>query len=209
MTYVPYNDHGIIVDAQIMSARGNQALTEEQRKAYEPILNFLRHTERKAAKHHKEFHFWVPDKVVDEAALNGDFTKKTFDFPTGTRRLPITTSKNSAEYKSIQDQLTKIGLGNAKGKDGTADRTIVTEIFFAHTTRGHIPKFATYDTDVVRKLCELSPGCAWSVARGRLFVDYADGFEAALRDSSGQVRKIWVLPIPRPRDIIIPPELKL
>ncbi len=183
---VPYSGHGIIVDSNLMIAKGNVITTPST----VPFANQLHKLEKTAQKHGEEFKFWVTDKTVQEVTIQ-KAEQSAFAFPSGTRRIEVSVSKESDEYKSIVTQLEKANLGGAKGKE---DREIIADIFFTVTKENTVPVFATADRGVINPLCRMNPECKKALDRGELSKTYRNGFEVQMKDSTGSDRKIKILP---------------
>lgn len=196
MHYVPLNRNNIILDSQLVVARGTLGDFSQLSKGDRNFYTFLRDMEKNADKHKSEMHYWLPDHVITEVGANGNPLEHPMRFPAGSRRLGIQTSRDSNEYKSVMDKLEEIKVGQRKKQDGVDDRKIVADIFFAKTTKGVIPRFVTADRGIVEPLCRLSINCTKSLNKRTLFTDFPDGFEVSIVDSKSVIRTIKIIPFP-------------
>lgn len=196
MRYVPYSGHGVIVDSNIISAiaKGDRQAGEAKWVAK------LNHLARTSQKRNEEFHLWVTDNTVlettavQENTKRGIVTVRDSGFPTQTRRLPVTVSQESQEYKSIVQQLDDIGVGKTRSSAGVSDQEIVADIFFSDTRSGVTPTFVTADKGVFTPLCKLNPDCDKALKRGSMFDEFKSGFTVTMKDAKGQQRVMNVIP---------------
>lgn len=201
MHYIPLTKNNIILDSQLVIVRGKKNDSSPIPESFQPYAKFLRDIEKKAHKHGDNLHYWLPDHVITETGVNGNQLEHPRSFPAGSRRLAIHTSRDSSEYKSIVAKLEEIKVGQRKKQDGVDDRKIVADLFFAETTKGAIPRFATGDRGIIEPLCRLSPSCAKALNNRTLHADFPEGFEVNILDSKNTTRTIKILPIPGKKGI--------
>jgi hypothetical protein len=67
--------------------------------------------------------------------------------------VPLEVARESADYQKVLDVLVKENVGRT---GGFADRGLITDVFFAKSESGVIPRFLTADQPVVKKLAGLA-----------------------------------------------------
>jgi hypothetical protein len=182
--------HGVIVDSNVLNYYVN---TKGRRSAdIEKILHGIRKIRRIRMKTDGQFRMYVADQTALEL---GRSNEHRFPFPTETRRIVVSTKRDSREYQSVMRTLDGAGVGKTRGAAGDADREIVADAIFAATARGDSPTFVTTDRGIIVPLCKLSPPCQKSIALGRLEAENANGFEVEIPVAGGPARRIHILPL--------------
>ncbi|TMQ17872.1 MAG: hypothetical protein E6J91_09170 [Deltaproteobacteria bacterium] len=104
-----------------------------------------------------------------------------------TKGLPITVLRDSNEYKLLLSRLESMNLGGSKG---TADRALLTDVFFAKREAGVVPTFVTGDKSIYNKLAT-EAGIDLENIGGRTLPELKpDGFTVTI-----EKRTIKVIPI--------------
>jgi hypothetical protein len=185
--------HGVIVDSNALSLYVN---TIGRRAAdIEKIVHRIRKVRRHNLKAEGQFRMYVADKTALEVGGSSGPDRQGFPFPTETRRIELSTERDSREYKSIITKLDELGVGRKKNSTGDADREIVADAFFARTARSEVATFLTADRGIILPLCNLSPACKRSIAKGTVEVDTEEGFVVEIPDHAGQLRSLRILPL--------------
>ncbi len=185
--------HGVIVDSNALSLYVN---TVGRRAAdIEKIVHRIRKIRRYNLKSEGQFRMYVADKTALEVGGSSGPDRQGFPFPTETRRIELATERDSTEYQSIVAKLDELGVGRKKNVSGEADREIVADAFFARTARPEIATFLTADRGIIMPLCNLSPACKRSIAKGTVELDHEEGFVVEISDHMGRPRKLRILPL--------------
>lgn len=187
---VPYTGHGVVVDANALISMSEGRARSSEVAAY----TYIKKIEKKAHRKGETFHVWVPDRVLNEMSV----ASHQVILPIGTRRIQLTVSRDASEYKSINQQLADLRVGEKRNHDGTADREILTDLFFTQTD-GRVPvEFITSDTGILFPLCKLIRDCYSALSKSpEVFFDqFRSGFNVSLKDSAGHERVVKLTPIP-------------
>lgn len=190
MRYLPISN-GVIADSNILSYVVNT--DGRRREDVERIVARIAKLRKISQKKHGEFHFYVTDTTARELAVASGPERTGFAFPAGTRRVRVGVERDSADYRSVVEQLERLGLGQSSKQSGLADRQIVADALFADTSRGQVPTIWTADRGLYMPLCRLSPTCQRAIAKGTVVQDLSDGFEIEIRAGS-EIRKLRILP---------------
>lgn len=185
--------HGVIVDSNVL---GVYVETVGRRSSdIEKMIHRMRKIRRQTLKSDGQFRMYVTDKTAAEVGGSNGPDRRGFPFPIETRRVLLSVERDSDQYRDVMAKLVEHGVGQAKKKSGVADQEIVADAFFAETLRGEPATFLTADRGIIIPLCNLSPTCKGSIAKGQLETDLTDGFVVELPDGTGATRRLRILPL--------------
>jgi hypothetical protein len=103
------------------------------------------------------------------------------------KELPISVARDSNEYKALLQELEQNTVGQSKG---SADRSIVADIFCAKTEQGVMPLFATRDKGIYNALLRMT-GVDPAKLGKSVPEAFSQGFTVTINS-----RTIKVVPIP-------------
>jgi len=185
--------HGVIVDSNALSLYVD---TIGRRSSdIEKMIHRIRKIRRQTLKADGQFRMYITDKTAVEVGGSSGPDRQGFPFPTETRRILLSVERDSSQYGTVLAKLDELGVGRAKKMSGGADREIVADAFFATTARGDVPTLVTADRGIIIPLCNLSPECKRSIAKGTIESETLDGFVIELADGSKAPRRLRILPL--------------
>lgn len=185
------NDRSMVIDSNLlisydMVKRGGAEARHER------WYGFLIKQKKTAKKHGENFHLWLTNRTAKEVTIASHRNQ----IPPGARLVPISTSRDSDEYKSVLNQMEAMKVGENK-PSSYKDREIVADLFFAkRRSENTIPSFATADNGIIKPLCKLNPMCA-KLNNNKIFIreKFPDGFEVTITDANGKRRTIRIIPV--------------
>ncbi|MGH9012967.1 MAG: hypothetical protein ACRDZ1_03365, partial [Acidimicrobiia bacterium] len=127
----------------------------------------------------------IADTTVAEATAKGHA-------PGPQQGFGIAAARDSKEYQAVLKELTDAGVGGGKG---ALDREIISDAFFAIGEKGVIPRFATMDGKVYKRLYDIRIKTTNEPPLNKLGKQlpekFPDGFEVTIHG-----RTIKVVPLP-------------